>query len=507
MTNIEIPKKVDYIIKELKKNGYEAYVVGGCVRDCLLERIPNDWDITTSARPEKVVEIFKKTIPTGIQHGTVTVMIEHEPFEVTTYRIDGSYSDGRHPDSIEFTKNIVNDLSRRDFTINAIAYNAKTGLVDPFNGYEDIQNKCIRCVGNPIDRFEEDALRMIRAVRFSAQLNFKIAAYTMRGIYDKSNLIKNISMERIQVEFNKILLADSSKLSSLKVLGLLRFIIPEICDLEDITQDNPYHIYNVQKHTLIATEVIENELHLKLTMLFHDLGKKITKTNDENGIDHFYNHSRESVKIARDIMKRLKYDNHTINKVLILIQYHDYNIEPKRKIIKKLLKKLEDVELFKDLLKVKWADILAQNPKYMKQRILNLIDCEKEFKYIIKQKECFNRKNLAINGKDLMSMGIEQGKNIGYVLNKLLELVIDNPELNEKEILKEKALEILESVWKVYVGGVLHSVHRFKISAENREKELTKMGVKGVVEIAYGDEIPDFMKLCSSIKKLELYEY
>ncbi|HGM3195587.1 TPA: CCA tRNA nucleotidyltransferase [Clostridioides difficile] len=507
MIDIEIPKKVDYIIKELEKNGYEAYVVGGCVRDCLLERIPNDWDIATSARPEEVVEIFKKTIPTGIQHGTVTVLIEHEPFEVTTYRIDGSYSDGRHPDSIEFTNNIVNDLSRRDFTINAIAYNAKTGLVDPFNGYEDIQNKCIRCVGNPIDRFEEDALRMIRAIRFSAQLNFKIAEGTKQSIHKKVNLIKNVSMERIQTEFNKILVSDSSKLNLLKSTGLLKFIIPEICELEDVTQHNPYHIYDVQKHTLIATEVIEDELYLKLTMLFHDLGKKVTKTTDKNGVDHFYTHSRESVKIAKKILKRLKYDNYTINKVLILIQYHDYKIEPKRKIIKKLLNKLEDVELFEDLIKVKWADILAHNPKYMKQRILNLIDCEKEFKYIIKQKECFNRKNLAINGKDLMSIGVKPGKDIGYILNKMLELVIDNPELNEKEILKEKALEILESVWKVYVGGVLHSVHRFKISAENREKELTKMGVKGVVEIAYGDEIPDFMKLCSSIKKLELYEY
>ncbi len=502
MINIEIPEKVNYIIKELEKHGHEAYIVGGCVRDCLLKRIPNDWDITTSARPDEVIELFERTIPTGIQHGTVTVMIGHDAFEVTTYRIDVNYSDGRHPDSIEFTHDIVQDLSRRDFTINAIAYNAKTGLVDPFEGYKDIQNKYIRCVGSPEDRFEEDALRMLRAIRFSAQLNFRMTAYTMKGIYDKSNLIKNISMERIQAEFNKILLTDSSKLSSLKGFGLLRFIIPEICDSEDVTQDNPYHIYNVWKHTLIATEIIEGELYLKLTMLLHDLGKKLTKTTDKNGVDHFYNHSSESVKIAKRILKRMKYDNVTVSKVLTLIQYHDYNIEPKKKIIKKLLNKLENVGLFEDLLKVKWADTLAQNPKYIKQRILNLIDCEKEFKYIIKQKECFNRKNLAINGDDLMSIGVEQGKDIGYVLNKILEIVIDNPELNEKEILKEKALEILESVWKVYVGGVLHSVHHFRIDAENEEKELTKMGVKGIVEIVYGDDISDFMKLCNSIEKL-----
>ncbi|EHJ25291.1 tRNA nucleotidyltransferase/poly(A) polymerase family protein [Clostridioides difficile 050-P50-2011] len=442
MINIEIPKKVDYIIKELETNGYEAYVVGGCVRDCLLERIPNDWDITTNARPEAVVELFKKTIPTGIQHGTVTVMIEHEPFEVTTYRIDGNYSDGRHPDSIEFTNNIVKDLSRRDFTINSIAYNSKTGLVDPFNGYEDIQNKYIRCVGNPVDRFEEDALRMLRAVRFSAQLNFKIAEGTKQSIHKKADLIKNVSIERIQTEFNKILVSDSSKLNLLKSTGLLKFIIPEICELEDVIQHNPYHIYDVQKHTLIATEVIEDELYLKLTMLFHDLGKKVTKTTDKNGVDHFYTHSRESVKIAKKILRRLKYDNYTINKVLILIQYHDYRIEPKRKIIKKLLNKLEDVELFEDLIKVNWADTLAKNPKYAKQKILNLIECEKEFKHIINQKECFNLKDLAINGKDLISIGIKPGKDIGHILNKMLEIVINNPELNEKEILKEKALNI-----------------------------------------------------------------
>ncbi|UWD50292.1 CCA tRNA nucleotidyltransferase [Clostridioides difficile] len=442
MINIEIPKKVDYIIKELEKNGYEAYVVGGCVRDCLLERIPNDWDITTSARPEKVVEIFKKTIPTGVQHGTVTVMIEHEPFEVTTYRIDGSYSDGRHPDSIEFTNDIVKDLSRRDFTVNAIAYNSKTGLVDPFNGCEDIQNKCIRCVGNPIDRFEEDALRMLRAIRFSAQLNFKIAEGTKQSIYKRTDLIKCVSMERIQVEFNKMLVSDSSKLNLLISTGLLKFIIPEICELEDVIQHNPYHIYNVGKHTLIATEVIEDELYLKLTMLFHDLGKKITKTTDKNGIDHFYSHSRESVKIAKQILKRLKYDNSTIDKVLVLIQYHDYRIEPKRKIIKKLLNKLGDIELFEDLIKVNWADTLAKNPKYAKQKILNLIESEKEFKHIISQNECFHIKDLAINGNDLMSIGVKPGKDIGYLLNKILEIVINNPELNEKEILKEKVLDI-----------------------------------------------------------------
>ena len=222
----------------------------------------------------------------------------------------------------------------------------------------------------------------------------------------------------------------------------MKFIIPEICELEDVTQHNPYHIYDVQKHTLIATEVIEDELYLKLTMLFHDLGKKVTKTTDKNGVDHFYTHSRESVKIAKKILKRLKYDNYTINKVLILIQYHDYRIEPKRKIIKKLLNKLEDVELFEDLIKVNWADTLAKNPKYAKQKILNLIECEKEFKHIINQKECFNLKDLAINGKDLISIGIKPGKDIGHILNNMLEIVINNPELNEKEILKEKALNI-----------------------------------------------------------------
>lgn len=402
MFNINIPTKVETIIECLELNGYEAYIVGGCVRDSLLGKIPNDWDITTNATPNEIINIFEKTIPTGIKHGTVTVLVDNIPFEVTTYRIDGEYSDGRHPDSVKFTESINKDLSRRDFTINAMAYNTKKGVVDIFDGCKDLNKKLIRCVGNPSSRFEEDALRMLRAIRFSAQLNFTIEETTINSIKEKSPLIKEVSIERIQSEINKILLFDSSKLYLLKKVRLLEYIIPEICD--DLSE------------ILIFTNNIESNLHLKLTMLFRNM----------------------SLDSIHYVLRRLRYDNKTINRVLILSKYRDYNIELDRISIKRILNKLGDLTLFEDLIKLKMANLSNKDPE-----ILNLLNIQKRANIIIQQKECFMIKDLALNGKDLISIGVNRGREIGETLDKLMEIVIEKPELNNKDELSKIVLEMI----------------------------------------------------------------
>jgi tRNA nucleotidyltransferase (CCA-adding enzyme) len=432
--DIEIPSKAKVIINILKSNGYEAYVVGGCVRDSLLKRQPNDWDITTNCLPEDMLHIFKathKTIPTGLKHGTVTLIDDCIPFEVTTFRLDGEYSDNRRPDNVIFTSSLKEDLSRRDFTINAIAYNDDAGLVDYFGGLEDLQNKIIRCVGDAEARFNEDALRMLRAIRFSAQLGFQMHKDIDIALLNLSDNIKNISIERIREEFNKILLSNSDKIADLNFYGLLKHFIPEYEVCENTNQNNPYHVFSVGKHILCSMNNIENNLTLKLTMFFHDIGKPQCLTTDSKGIDHFYNHGEASTLLAEKILKRMKYDNKTIDNVLVLVKYHDYEIKH-RKQIKRLLNIIGE-ESLRDLLKVKEADIKAQNLKFYEASHTELIKAEAEIDEIISQQQCFTLKDLKINGADLIQMGISPGKEIGTILNKLLELVLDNADLNDRE--------------------------------------------------------------------------
>jgi tRNA nucleotidyltransferase (CCA-adding enzyme) len=432
--DIEIPSKAKVIINILKSNGYEAYVVGGCVRDSLLKRQPNDWDITTNCLPEDMLHIFKathKTIPTGLKHGTVTLIDDGIPFEATTFRLDGEYSDNRRPDNVIFTSSLKEDLSRRDFTINAIAYNDDAGLVDYFGGLEDLQNKIIRCVGDAEARFNEDALRMLRAIRFSAQLGFQMHKDIDIALLKLSDNIKNISIERIREEFNKILLSNSDKITDLNFYGLLKHFIPEYEVCENTDQNNPYHVFSVGKHILCSMNNIENNLTLKLTMFFHDIGKPQCLTTDSKGVDHFYNHGEASTLLAEKILKRMKYDNKTIDNVLVLVKYHDYEIKH-RKQIKRLLNIIGE-ESLRDLLKVKEADIKAQNLKFYEASHTELIKAEAEIDEIISQQQCFTLKDLKINGADLIQMGISPGKEIGTILNKLLELVLDNADLNDRE--------------------------------------------------------------------------
>lgn len=432
---ITMPKDVNFIIDELHKHNEEAYAVGGCIRDSILNRNPNDWDITTSCMPNTVISYFTKTIPTGLKHGTVTVMIDDNSYEVTTFRVDGEYKDNRHPDSVSFVSNVREDLKRRDFTINAMAYNNEKGLLDYFNGIDDLNNKVIRTVGCANERFNEDALRMMRAVRFAAQLNFVIDDDVVKAIKELSSNIKDVSIERIRSEFDKILVSNSDYVVNLMNLGLLECFMKEVCDLNNCSQNHPRHIYNVFNHTIIALRNVPNKLTLKLAMLLHDTGKVKCKITDENGVDHFYKHALVSTDIALEVLKRMKYDNKTINDVILLVKYHDAEINTS-KAIRKMLKRIGS-ELFEDLLYIKKGDLLGQNPVYHEEGLNMLNDISEKYHEIISKKQCFNIKDLEISGKDLIEIGVKEGKNIGIILNYLLEKVLDEPSLNNKDNLLE----------------------------------------------------------------------
>lgn len=439
---INIPEDVRYILDTLENYDCEAYAVGGCVRDSLLHRTPKDWDITTNMKPNQVIDIFNdlgfNVIETGLKHGTVTVMINHIGYEITTFRVDGEYEDNRHPKEVTFTSNLKDDLSRRDFTINAMAYNDRTGLIDYFGGLEDLKNRKIRCVGNSNDRFSEDALRMLRACRFSSQLCFRMDEDIKNSFKILNPNLKSISVERIREEFNKTLLSSLPILIGImNKYGLLQHFIPEFDMCLRTNQNNPYHIYSVGMHLIESTKSIERKLHLRLTMLLHDICKPQCKTIDENGIGHFYNHAELSSLKTKEILQRMKYDNDTINRVTTLIKYHDREISGKKS-IRKLLNIIGE-ESFRDLLLVKEADIKAQNSKYYQERHKKLIEIRNSLDEIISQKECFTTKDLKINGKDLIELGFSQDKTIGNTLNSLLDMVLENPNLNTRESLIELA--------------------------------------------------------------------
>lgn len=430
---IDLPRNVDKIITTLQENGFEAYAVGGCVRDSILGRVPGDWDITTSAMPEETKALFQKTFDTGIEHGTVTVLLDGEGYEVTTYRIDGEYEDSRHPKEVTFTRSLEEDLLRRDFTINAMAYNKKDGLVDLFGGIEDIRRKTIRCVGDAHARFSEDALRILRGIRFAAQLGFAIEADTRKGMKELAPTLKNISAERIQVELIKTVVSTNpSMLLEAYELGITKQFLPEFDQMMETEQENPHHKWSVGVHSIRAMENIRNEKVLRLAMLLHDVGKPFTKTIDENGVAHFYNHSAEGEGLARRILRNLKFDNDTLNKVTKLVLYHDYRMPAIDKNIRRAINKIGE-ELFPYYLEVYRADILAQSEFEIEEKLRQLNEVEEIYKDIIEKGQCVSLKTLAVSGKDLIQAGMKPGKEIGDKLGDFLELVLDNPELNTKE--------------------------------------------------------------------------
>ena len=437
---IILPEKVKFIIDTITEAGYEAYAVGGCIRDSILGRIPDDWDITTSAKPEQVKELFRRTIDTGIEHGTVTVMLDKDGFEVTTYRIDGEYEDSRHPKEVIFTANLIEDLKRRDFTINAMAYNEQSGLVDVFGGIEDIERKMIRCVGNAEERFTEDALRMMRAIRFSAQLGYEIEEGTRAAICKLAGNLRNISAERIQVELVKLLVSPHPDyLRTAYETGVTKVIMPEFDACMETAQVHPHHCCNVGEHTLQSLKEVPALKELRLTMLFHDFGKPAALSVDEDGNTHFYGHEKIGADMANKILKRLRFDNDTLRKVVRLVEFHEYGngVTPDKRFIRRGINKIGE-EIFPYMYDVKKADILAQSD-YLREEKLEALEKSKElYLEIIEDAQCVSLKTLAVTGSDLIAHGMKPGKELGEALHVLLEHVLDYPQDNQKEILLKK---------------------------------------------------------------------
>lgn len=438
---IQLPPDVATIIRKLQEHGYDAYAVGGCIRDSILGREPNDWDITTSALPMQVKEIFDKTIDTGIQHGTVTVLMHHVGYEVTTYRIDGIYEDARHPKEVTFTPDLTEDLRRRDFTINAMAYNDTKGLVDVFDGQEDLKRGIIRAVGDAGQRFTEDALRMMRAVRFAAQLGYDIEESTREAIILLAPNLKRISAERIQVELVKLVTSDHPEhMRLLYETNITKVIMPQFDRMMETTQDNPHHCYNVGEHTIHAMQEIKNDKVLRLAMLFHDIGKPDCKTTGEDGIDHFHGHSVRSEEIAKEVLRGLKFDNDTIHKVAKLTRHHDEKVIPQPKYVRRALNKVGE-DIFVLLFDVKHADMMAQSQYMREEKQKELEELLEAYKQVKEKKQCFQMKDLAVTGADLIAIGMQQGPQLGVTLKKLLDEVVENPEKNQKDILLQMVKE------------------------------------------------------------------
>jgi tRNA nucleotidyltransferase (CCA-adding enzyme) len=439
---ITIPRYAERLINALNKAGYEAYVVGGCVRDSLLNQVPKDWDITTSATPDQVKEvctgIFGSTvIPTGEAFGTVTVLIDYETYEVTTYRIDGKYSDSRHPDDVQYVKTLAEDLSRRDFTINAMAYHPKHGLIDLYGGQEDLANRRINCVGKAEDRFREDPLRMLRAIRFAARLEFTLSEDILFWVELGAPQIAQVSGERIMAEVSKIVTSSHPE-----YIRWARYLlwptIPEFSDSFQTTQNNPYHKYNVGEHTLVAMQNIPPSLTLRLVMFFHDLGKITCKSTDAAGINHFYKHSLISENIVHRVATELKFSNELRNDVAKLVKYHDTDIIPEVRWIRKYISKVGK-ETVLNMFHIRRADILAQSDVFKAEQLRSLDDALRIYMTIRDEKPCLAIKDLAINGGDLLELGYRQGPGIGKVLAILLDKVIQDPTVNTRNTLLNEA--------------------------------------------------------------------
>lgn len=449
MTDVKIkmPGKVNKIIGVLQEAGFEAYAVGGCIRDSLLGRTPNDWDITTSAKPMEVKALFSHTIDTGIQHGTVTILLDREGFEVTTYRIDGEYEDGRHPKEVSFTGSLEEDLKRRDFTINALAYNETAGLIDIFEGQRDLKDGIIRCVGNAEERFTEDALRMLRAIRFSAQLGYRIEENTLAAIHKLAGNLEKISAERIQTELLKLMVSPHPDyLRTAYECGVTKVFFPEFDLAMETPQNHPHHCYNVGEHILHSLIEVPADKVLRLTMLLHDIAKPQCLTVDEKGITHFHGHEEMGAEMSRVILRRLRMDNDTTDKVCRLVRFHDYGngVAPDRRIVRRAVNKIGE-DLFDDFILVKKADLLAQSMYLRKEKLSNLAAWDACYREIREAEECVSLRTLAVNGRDLIAAGLQPGRELGNILKQLLDEVLETPEKNEKDYLVSRAKELRHS--------------------------------------------------------------
>ena len=471
MNKIKIPIELQKMNSVFEKNGFESYLAGGAVRDMILGKRASDWDVATNATPAQVSSIFKKVIPTGESHGTVTVFFMRHKIEVTTYRVDGKYSDGRHPDNVSFAASIEEDLSRRDFTMNAIAASLKDGsLKDPFSGQDDIKQKIIKTVGSPKDRFLEDGLRPVRALRFLSQLDFSIEQKTYEAIFDKSvqEKIKQISIERFKDEFEKILLSKkpSSALFDMEKTGILKLFIPELAECRGVSQKDcrGFHDFDVLDHCVWACDgARQNNLTVRCASLFHDIGKKDTRSIEKKQVSsgsenqtievvHFYSHEIRSSQITKQILVRLRFSNAFIEKVCHLVANHMFHYEPSwtdsavRRFIVKV--KPENIE---DLFEVRLADIYATHKipfDVNSESAKNLDELSERIKKILEKQNALCLKDLALNGNDLLALGIPKGKKIGIILNELFQTVLDDPAMNEKE----KLLSVAKKLYEKYYG-------------------------------------------------------
>lgn len=441
---IQIPAHALTVVERLERYGYEAYVVGGCVRDSLLGRNPKDWDVCTNALPEEVLRVFKRfhVIKTGLQHGTVTVMVDKQPVEVTTFRIDGAYTDNRHPDSVNFVSRVEEDLARRDFTINAMAFNPTRGLVDAFDGQADLKAGVIRCVGEPDARFNEDGLRILRALRFAARYNFGIETETAFSIHRNRHLLENVSVERIFTELKGILIGEG-------VLGMMQafpdvfaIIIPELAPTIGFDQHNPHHCFDVWTHTAHAVQAAPEDELIRLALLLHDIAKPATFTRGEDGKGHFYGHGTRGADMARSILRHLKSDTATLDAVVTLVREHDNTLPTTAPGMRRTIGRL-GLNTLHQLLAIKQADMDGQSTHEREQKQTTLRNARLLLEDVLEEPPAYTVGDLALTGRDLIAMGVNPGPTLGAILKTLLCEVQDETLPNTREALAARTSQLI----------------------------------------------------------------
>lgn len=431
---IALPDPVACALSRLEACGYEAYAVGGCVRDSLLAREPNDWDVTTSARPEETARCFSdcRTIETGIKHGTLTVLLDGMSIEITTFRNDGVYEDNRHPVQVTFSERVEDDLSRRDFTVNAMAYHPRRGLVDLFGGELDLARRRIACVGDPKLRFCEDGLRILRAVRFASVLDFGLDPATASAVHDCKGLLSNIAPERIREEFCKLLMGAGAVRMLREYHDVIAVFLPELERCVGFSQNSRYHCYDVYEHTLHALEEAPRDLITRLAILLHDVGKPLCYTEDEAG-GHFKGHAPVGTELTRELLRRLRFDNATAEEVTMLVEAHDRPVSAEKKAVKRLMRQMSDATILR-LMEVKRCDRLAHAPEHCTPDAA-LLEIPCVMAQIRAADECLSLRDLKIDGEDLLSLGIPRGREIGRILGLLLDAVVDGVLPNDTDAL------------------------------------------------------------------------
>lgn len=442
--NFEIPDGARHILQTLNSAGHEAYLVGGCVRDLLRGVEPHDWDICTSALPEETERCFadRRVIETGLKHGTVTVLVGSEPYEITTYRTEGPYSDSRRPDYVRFVPNLEQDLARRDFTMNAIAMDLQGNLRDPYGGADDIKAGLIRCVGEPDQRFQEDGLRVMRALRFAAVFGYNTEKHTAQAIHENRAMLDRVAAERINAELCKLLVGQNAGGVLRQYPDVFCQFWPELGPLVTLEQNNPWHCWGGWEHTIQALEAAPVDVTLRLAMLLHDIGKPACKSTDEKGIDHFCGHPTVSARLADEMLRTLKFDNKTRERVVLLVERHDAQLPPRSQVIRRWLNRLGP-EAFFQLLEVKRADHMGQAPEKVKDRLTELDEIKAKAEQILAERQCLTLKDLAVNGRDVIAAGVTPGPEVGRVLEGLLEQVLSGKTPNSQSILLELIFRLI----------------------------------------------------------------